>query len=122
VSRGIRLVDSTLVFPREPLPGAGHADVTEAAFFFHFTGFGGEADGTGVRDQAVFHADHGDEGELEAIGGMERHNLDLGVLPDRLGGVSQREHCGGEQFFETPSCCTISRNGCDLLSKCDRRW
>jgi hypothetical protein len=60
----------------EVFHGAGDADKAEAAFLLHFIGVGGEADGAGVGDEAVFHADDGDEGEFEAFGGVEGHEGD----------------------------------------------
>ncbi len=55
---------------------AGDADEGEAAFFLDFVGVGGKADGAGVGDEAVFHADHGHVGEFEAFGGVEGHEGD----------------------------------------------
>ncbi len=54
----------------ELLHGAGHADVAEAAFLFEF--FRATC-GAAVREEVLFHADHEDQRELEAFGGMQGH-------------------------------------------------
>ena len=57
----------------ERVHGAGHADVAEAALLFHLVGIVQRAR---VREEAFFQAGEEDQRELQALGGVQRHERD----------------------------------------------
>ena len=61
------------------------ADVGEATFLFEF---GRIAQRSDVGEHAVLHADEENDGELEALGGVKRHQRDRGFLLVDVVGVA----------------------------------
>lgn len=78
------------------LLGAGDADEAEAAFFLELFGVLGDA---GVGEDVFLQADHGDDGEFEAFGGVEGHEGDgAAVFVDHVGVGDEGDL--GEVVFE----------------------
>ena len=67
--------------------GARHAHIAEAALFFDLIGLHQRAR---MREQAFFHAGQHHQRELQALGGVQRHQRDLGVLVVLVGVADER--------------------------------
>ena len=68
----------------EPFTGPGDPDVTEASLFLELVGV---AEAAGVREDAVLQAGEEDDRELEALGGVQRHQRDRALLTTLAVGV-----------------------------------
>src|SRR5690554_5306482 len=73
----------------EAVLGPGERHVGEAPLLLELVGV---ADGPQVREHAVFEADDEHRRELEALGGVDRHEHHLAVVPVDLVGVGHQAH------------------------------
>ena len=71
----------------ERVHGACHADVAEAALLFEAGGIG---EGARVGKKALLHAGEEDERKLEALGGVQGHQRDLGFGAVAVGVADER--------------------------------
>ena len=95
-TRGLRCAELLLVAENAAVDGAsegkrfsraGHADVNEAALFFHAFFF---VDGTTVRADALFHAGEKNVIEFEALGAVKGDERGAGFVFERVGVADER--------------------------------